>query len=1767
MAGRGYGASVRVALLATVLVFGLAQAALAADSGGKAPSGDTSTIRAKVDRILGERVTQEQRQAAADRMELLRSIQRSTSDSLLLKLPPPEDGVRSLVLRDAVDAAVIPAPGPGGVPDYFGSTPNWAYSPLLRKFVDGLPGLGASKANNLGQYLSVAKPDTISYPGCDYYEIELREYTEQLHSDLPPTKLRGYVQVNNGTDPSGRNTLVPDPIHYLGPTIFATKDRPVRVKFTNKLPVGAGGDLFIPVDTTVMGAGEGPTGAMYTQNRATLHLHGGITPWISDGTPHQWITPAGEDTPYPKGVSVKNVPDMPDPGDGSMTFFYSNAQSARMLWIHDHSYGITRLNVYAGEASAYMLTDDTEKKLIADGTIPSEQIPLIIQDKTFVDAATIGITDPTWDWGTTAPVPHTGDLWVPHVYVPAQNPADPGGINATGRWHYGPWFWPPVKNIEFPPIANPYYDPINAPWEPGLMPATPNPSMGMENYNDTPMVNGTAYPTVTVKPKSYRFRILNAANDRFFNLQLYVADGTTVSSDGRRNTEVKMIPASLTPGAPDLWPTDGRTGGVPDFTTAGPDWIQIGTESGFLPKPAVIPAQPITWNADQTMFNFGNVQDHSLLLGTAERADVIVDFSKYAGKTLILYNDAPTAFPALDPRTDYYTGMPDMTDTGGTTTPTVGFGPNTRTIMQIKVEAAPIAAPFDMTALEAAFASTNTRQGVFAASQNPIIVPDARYGSAYNVTSFTPDPYVRIYQNEMTVRTLDERTVTIPLEPKAIQDEMGETFDMKYGRMSAKLGLELPGTNSVNQNFILYGFLDPPTENLQDSMTPLSRVGEDGTQIWKITHNGVDTHTVHFHLYDVQLVNRVGWDGFIRPPDDNELGWKDTIRVSPLEDTIVALKPVAPRLEFGVPDSIRPLNPTAPIGSTMDFANLDPLTGQPITPPITNQLFNFGWEYVFHCHLLSHEEMDMMRPVTLAVARSLPATPSLAATGLPGVPIDLTWIDPTPVADPTTLGNPANEIGFRIERADVSTLGVESTYTVVGTALANMTTFRDPTTAAGQAYRYRVVVFNAAGEVPSDAVTVAPPGFFATHTITPFASVGGTITPDIVQTVANGADSTTFTMAPAPAYHLADVWIDGVSVGAVSSYTFTNVVTDHTIWAFFALNTFTITPSAGPGGAISPSTPQAVNPGASSPLFTMTPATGYHVADVLIDGVSVGVVGTYRFTNVQADHTIAVTFALDTFTITPSAGAGGSITPSTVQTVAYGGSSVAFAIVPNANHHVLDVVVDGTSVGPVTTYQFTNVQANHTIAATFAIDTYTITPSAGANGSISPASVQTVPAGGSATFAVVPVTGYHVLDVLVDGTSVGAVTTYTFPNVMANHTISATFSIDLFTITPAAGAGGALTPDTPQTVAYGAGLTFAVTPLTGYYVLDVLVDGASVGPVTTYTFTNVQASHTISAAFASKWMLRLGGADRYATSLVAAAIAHPGWAGVTHLVVVGGQDRYLTDTVGAGGLAGIWDAPVLVLPYSSLRADLSAAIRAMPPGLQVHIIGGTGALSTKVESQLRALPNVASVDRIAGASRYETAALVARRMQLELGAAFPSTVLIVNGNLSVPIYDSMVASSIAMKQHFAVLLVTDTSVPAVTGAALFDLGLTDRYVIGTLTAVPETVRKALGVPAANRISGVNRYDVAAAAATKAVAMGWLQGNVIGVSSGGYDAVAASPFAGAKGGVMLYTTPTTVPVETATYLTTYKSGINGGWVFGGTSTLSETVRLRLLNYIQ
>ncbi len=976
----------------------------------------------------------------------------------------------------------------------------------IRKFVDTLPGLGPTGANDLGQYLPIAQPDTTTFPGADFYVIAVVQHREQMHSDLPPTLLREYVQLSTSVVPGSQvplvtdlkdgtttPTLMPDGTqavgvddpHFLGPVIVATKDRPVRIVFYNLLPTGSEGDLFLPVDSSIMGSGMGPMMGMadpvdegtvldgvrnplcneypksdmcFKDNRATLHLHGGITPWISDGTPHQWITPADETTPWPQGVSVQNVPDMVGGGqpadvpdcsaanDGCQTFYYTNQQSARLMFYHDHAWGITRLNVYAGEAAGYVITDDTEQALFGSGgpyADMGEGTPLIIQDRTFVPGpAQLAQQDPTWDaarWGDT------GNLWYHHVYMPAQNPGDPSGMSGFGRWMYGPWFWPPASPL-YGPIDNPYYDPncdpATAPdgfCEPALIPGTPNISAGMEQFNDTPIVNGTAYPTTTVDPTAYRFRILNAANDRFWNLQWYVADDAGTPNDPSDDTEVALKASELAAAQqdPNVVPT-------PDLnqSPAGPDWVQIGTEGGFLPAPVVVPAQPITWITDPTRFDVGNVDQHSLLLAPAERADTIVDFSRYAGQTLILYNDAPAAFPARVACYDYYTGGPDLTPACAPTT-LPGYGPNTRTIMQVHVSASAPAPAFNLAALRALFRHHADGSGVFESGQHPIIVGQAAYNSAYG-TNFvsagwcnnpTLDPasaaatrcdgYARIQEGNHPTDLFGfnglrsafapgSGKLQIPFQPKGIHDEMNSASFDEFGRMTANLGLEAPNANPLLQNIILYPYVNPSTELIDAtdlptgdvSVTPIA-TANDGTQIWKITHNGVDTHPIHFHLYDVQVLNRVTWDNIIIPPDPTELGWKDTIRVSPLEDTIVALRPVIPSLPFELPNSVRTLNPMMPEGSTLGFNNVD-ANGDP-TDPITNQLVNFGWEYVYHCHILSHEEMDMMRPVTVAI-------PPNKADGLAFDGVNLTWND-----------NSINETSFLVQRSDDGT-----TWTDVG---------------------------------------------------------------------------------------------------------------------------------------------------------------------------------------------------------------------------------------------------------------------------------------------------------------------------------------------------------------------------------------------------------------------------------------------------------------------------------------------------------------------------------------------------------------------------------------------------------------------------------------------------------------------------------------------------------------------------------------------------------------
>jgi FtsP/CotA-like multicopper oxidase with cupredoxin domain len=987
---------------------------------------------------------------------------------------------------------IAPAPtslDPAAVPRCFGPVANFASSPLpvldsdgrvvpgtgLRKFVDALPGPGPLGRNELGAHLPVAVPDTISYPGCDYYEIGLQEYAQRLHRDLPATRLRGYRQLNLGTDASGHNTVVPpERPYHLGPLITARRGRPVRIKFINQLPTGRAGELFLPVDSSVDGAGTGPLDgpAPYPQNRAVPHLMGAQTGWVSAGNPWQWVTPAGEITPYPTGAGLTHVPDMPHPGAGATTLYYPNEQSGRLMWLHDNTLGLSRLTVYSGQLALYLLVDPAEEQLIADGVLPAEQLPLVVQDKTFVpDDAQLAAQDPTWDrdrWGAK------GNLWHPHVYQPRQNPYRASGGNPTGRWDYGPWSHTAHAGSAAPPAAgpvpNPHHDPVTAPDEPPLAPGVPHPSAVPEAFGDTPLVNGAAYPYLTVQPRAYRLRILNACADRSLNLGLYRArsDGPMWAADGGLGDpdagEVPMVDAVRAPDRPAHWPTDGREGGVPDPAAVGPSMIQIGNEAGLLPTPAVLVSRPVSYRYDRQDPTVLNVDGHALLLAPGERADVVVDFSTVPpGGTLILYNDCPAPLPRFDPRYDQHTGAPDRTGEGGGPGTRPGYGPNTRTLLQIRVAGTP-AEPYDLARL------TDRLTAAYAASQRPPIVPQPAYDRAFG-TRTARETLVPVHATSVTFTPAGAGApVTLPLAVKAVD----QIFEPEHGRSTGRLGVGHPHAGPLGPATLPLGPADPATEIIlaADPTVPVGAPA-DGTQLWRISGHGRQTQPVHLAGCDVQVVNRVGWDGAVRPPEPNELGWKETVRVNPREDVIVALRPVPPTLPFKISDSVRLLDPIRPAGTRTGATPLSPVDGRPAV--VVNQLVNLGWEYRWHSQLGGHRDQGMSRPLVLRVSPRAPT--GLTATPAPGsataVPaITLAW---------TGNGSRPPATSHLLERATNATFTEGITRITVA---ATATRYTDATVTPGLTYHYRIRAENAvscsswSNSVPA-CVQLPPPAALA----------------------------------------------------------------------------------------------------------------------------------------------------------------------------------------------------------------------------------------------------------------------------------------------------------------------------------------------------------------------------------------------------------------------------------------------------------------------------------------------------------------------------------------------------------------------------------------------------------------------------------------------------------------------------------------------------------------
>jgi len=669
--------------------------------------------------------------------------------------------------------------------------------------------------------IGVAEPDLTTAPvtGVTHYTINIDQFQDAgVCPALGSTTLRGFNPANLLV---GQNNI------HLGGIIVGQKGVPIQITFKNNLP---GGAHIIPNDLTIPGANQG-------NNRTAVHFHGGLVPWISDGGPFDWWDPAGN-----HGLSFLNNQVLnPTALGNEAEYYYPLNQSARFGWYHDHTFGITRINAYAGIASGLIIRDPFEAGLTLTSGLPNyieaggNEIPLVIQDKIFV-GPNIFQLDPTWPG-----LPTLGSLWYAHIYE-------------KNRWKLGPSKLP-----------------------------LPSPSCIPEFFGDTMLVNGSTFPKVTVEARRYRLRMLNACNARFLNLQLFVADA---SPNGITLNKKTGIPTNAAAGC------DPNTPGTPSV-------LQIGTEGGFLPKPVNVPTN--------LPFNPATLTG-SLIVAPAERPDILIDFSQHAGKSIILYNDAPAPFPVGDPRNDYFPLWNVKANPVNALTP-AGNGPNSRVLMRFDVVPA--------TSQDPTLAIDTTTD--LTAGNDQLLVP-------LGVT--TPPPGV-------TVRPLT----------------LNEMFD-PYGRLIQLLGTAVPLARKAGFG---RAYIDPSTEN----------VTAGSTEVWEIYNLTADVHPMHFHLVNVQVINRqpfqvasfkgvpANFTGPAVAPAPNETGWKETVPMYPGTVTRIIM-------QFNLPQIVDLAGLPITTSANLATGQLPITAGYPPPSPRTG-----GNEYVWHCHILEHEEHDMMRPLVV----------------------------------------------------------------------------------------------------------------------------------------------------------------------------------------------------------------------------------------------------------------------------------------------------------------------------------------------------------------------------------------------------------------------------------------------------------------------------------------------------------------------------------------------------------------------------------------------------------------------------------------------------------------------------------------------------------------------------------------------------------------------------------------------------------------------------------
>jgi FtsP/CotA-like multicopper oxidase with cupredoxin domain len=668
--------------------------------------------------------------------------------------------------------------------------------------------------------------------------VALRQISQQvLPPPLPPTTLWAY---GNPADPTTFN----NPAF----TFDVTQNTTTTVTWINELVDASG--AYLPhiiqdaagnpiIDQTLHWAApnrdcldgiprtdcQGASSSPYTGPIPMVtHLHGAHVGPISDGFPEAWWLPAANNIPAGYATEGTFYDDINGgaPGSGSAVYQYANDQPTSTLWYHDHSLGITRLNVYAAGAGFWLIRDanDGDSGLVS-GVLPGPA-PLVGQDPNGDPAVRAAVREIP-----VAIQPKSFNL-DGSQYYPADRAFFEGlGLGDAYAENTG-------VNIPFLPDAASDIAPV---WNP-------------EAFFNTMVVNGNTWPLLEVAPERYRLRLLNAADSRFMNLSLYLVNG---QGDKLREIPIYQIGAeqSLLPqvvrletGYATPLPGDGS-----DVDWKYPTCIK---KNGKPVKSCVVPVP-------------GTYAEQALLLGPAERADVIFDFAGLEdGDQLILFNTAPDA---------PFGGFPDVPADPATTGQVMMF--------QVNINLANPAGDLSTPA--------------------PLIVLDANPGGVpkNGPSSVTQDLALLEEESALLCVTVDAVTGVINLDANSVPPLCDPVLgSFPFAPKAAVLGVNgsAGGTAQMWDDHITQN----PTLN--------------SIQTWELWNWSADAHPIHLHLVKFEVVNREVIGGAVRQPEPWEAGWKDTVIAYPGEVTRV------------------------------------------------KALFDIAGLYVWHCHILSHEDNEMMVP-------------------------------------------------------------------------------------------------------------------------------------------------------------------------------------------------------------------------------------------------------------------------------------------------------------------------------------------------------------------------------------------------------------------------------------------------------------------------------------------------------------------------------------------------------------------------------------------------------------------------------------------------------------------------------------------------------------------------------------------------------------------------------------------------------------------------------------